>query len=89
MEHVTRARLAAAVIVALASSAALANTSTTTDAKSGVAHQPANVTAAQDFQDKHDNAVDANATDKQKVAKTKKAKRKIAQRDTTKDATPR
>jgi hypothetical protein len=47
--------------------------------------EPSNVTAAQDFQDKNNDAVDPNA--KAKTAKAKKAKPRVAPRDTSGSAT--
>jgi len=48
--------------------------------------EPANITAGQDEQDEHHNAVDPNAKDK--PAKAKKAKRHVAKRDVARDALP-
>ena len=92
MKALTPTYVAAALIVAVAGLPALANTNSTTSdgmqRATPAQSQNANVTTGQNFQDKHDNALDANTTDTQKVAKKKVKKAKHVARAEPKEQTP-
>ena len=93
MINVTALRYAGAAVIVAVAGVTFAATAPISDTPSAAPATPpakvakgearnANVLNSQDFQDKHDNALDPN--DKSKPAKAKKVKRHLAKSDTVK-----